>query len=195
MSARDLLERVLGPRAAEFDVEITPPTALTRSRSRHWPAGLLRGTNGVAIASALRHYLKACGCHVTWDDPAPSLPARLPPLRAQVTSPWRYRYHFNFCTFGLHRVLGTGPLGAGDRLDGPARGEPALSVVGTEAIWLRCAGVWPRRRGGARPTPAFFPWTWTGCVHLSHGAPVTDAWVDAHVESGTGSWSASAASG
>jgi alpha-N-acetylglucosaminidase len=186
MSARDLLERVLGPRADEFDIEITDgPDAFEVEAL----AGrvLLRGPNGVAIASALRHYLKACGCHVTWDDPAPSLPARLPPLRAQVTSPWRYRYHFNFCTFGYSTAFWDWARWERE-IDWMALHgvNLPLSVVGHEAIWLRVLTRFGLDDTVARAhigSPAFFPWTWMGCVH-DHGAPVTDAWVDAHVELG-----------
>jgi alpha-N-acetylglucosaminidase len=186
MSARELLERVLGPRADEFDIEITDgPDAFEVEAL----AGrvLLRGPNGVAIASALRHYLKACGCHVTWDDPAPSLPARLPPLRAHVTSPWRYRYHFNFCTFGYSTAFWDWARWERE-IDWMALHgvNLPLSLVGHEAIWLRVLTAFGLGDAAARAhigSPAFFPWTWMGCVH-DHGAPVTDAWVDAHVELG-----------
>jgi alpha-N-acetylglucosaminidase len=187
MSARGLLERVLGPRADEFDVEIIDgPDAFEVEASGG--RVLLRGTNGVAIASALRHYLgRACGCHVTWDDHAPALPDRLPSLSAQVTSPWRYRYHFNFCTFGYSTAFWAWARWERE-IDWMALHgvNLPLSVVGHEAIWLRVLTKFGLDDAAARAhigSPAYFPWTWMGCVH-DHGTPVTDAWVDAHVELG-----------
>jgi alpha-N-acetylglucosaminidase len=187
MSARELLQRVLGPRADEFDVELVEgPDAFEVEASGG--RVLLRGTNGVAIASALRHYLaKACGCHVTWDDPTPSLPERLPSLSAQVTSPWRYRYHFNFCTFGYSTAFWDWARWERE-IDWMALHgvNLPLSVVGHEAIWLRVLAKFGLDDAAARAhigSPAYFPWTWMGCVH-DHGAPVTDAWIDAHVDLG-----------
>jgi alpha-N-acetylglucosaminidase len=185
-AARALLERVLGPRAHEFDVELVEgPDAFEIEASGG--RVLLRGTSGVAIASALRHYLKACGRHVTWDEPAPSLPDRLPALRARVTSPWRYRYHFNFCTFGYSTAFWNWARWERE-IDWMALHgvNLPLSVVGHEAIWLRVLARFGLDDAAARAhvgSPAFFPWTWMGCVH-DHGAPVTDTWVDAHVELG-----------
>ena len=62
---------------------------------------VLRGTSGVAQASALNWYLKySCNCHVSWDSTQLSLPNPLPRIeKVRVGTPYRYRYAFNYCTF------------------------------------------------------------------------------------------------
>jgi alpha-N-acetylglucosaminidase len=70
----------------------------------HDGQNLLRGNNGVALASALHRYLKefchadisyGCGHQLT-------LPGTLPavPQKVRVDSPNKYRYAYNYCTHG-----------------------------------------------------------------------------------------------
>ena len=65
---------------------------------------ILRGNNGVAIASALNRYLKDyCHCDISWNcGNQLVLPEALPqvPAKTRVTSPYRYRYAYNYCTHG-----------------------------------------------------------------------------------------------
>jgi hypothetical protein len=105
MSARELLARVLGPRADEFDIEIIDgPDAFEVEAL----AGrvLLRGTNGIAIASALRlsRHLGRPSAFVAGTAAAAASAGHEPvalPVPLQLL-------HLRL----LHRVLGLGPLGA-----------------------------------------------------------------------------------
>ena len=74
----------------------------TCSRSRAGRTRIvLRGSSGVAIASALNRYLEDfAGVNIS----IPLQPIRLPriarvPARIRVVSPYQYRYFFNYCTF------------------------------------------------------------------------------------------------
>src|SRR3954451_18709150 len=63
---------------------------------------ILRGTTGVAVASALYYYLtEYCHCQVTWNGTNLNLPAVLPEVREKIhkASPYHYRYYLNYCTF------------------------------------------------------------------------------------------------
>ncbi|HEY1790175.1 MAG TPA: alpha-N-acetylglucosaminidase [Verrucomicrobiae bacterium] len=64
---------------------------------------VLRGNNGVSMASALNWYLKYyCHCQVSWCGDQLNLPHPLPAVNDKVrkVSPYKFRYAFNYCTFG-----------------------------------------------------------------------------------------------
>lgn len=63
---------------------------------------VLRGNNGVSVASALNYYLKYYAhCDITWNGTSLKLPKKLPvvPGIVRKVSPYKYRYYFNYCTF------------------------------------------------------------------------------------------------
>lgn len=63
----------------------------------------LRGSSGVALASALNWYLKyKCHVQITWQDAQLQLPSILPPVvpTYRQETPFSYRYYYNVCTFG-----------------------------------------------------------------------------------------------
>ena len=63
---------------------------------------ILRGTSGVAIASALNYYLREYGkCQIDWHSRNINLPGELPRVEKKVVkeTPYIYRYYFNYCTF------------------------------------------------------------------------------------------------
>jgi alpha-N-acetylglucosaminidase len=63
---------------------------------------VLRGSNGVAVASALYYYLNEfCHAQITWNGTNLKLPAVLPKPAVKVhkDSPYEYRYYMNYCTF------------------------------------------------------------------------------------------------
>ena len=63
---------------------------------------ILRGNNGISIASALNYYLKnITKNHISWNGSNLQLPATLPPVKQKIriVSPHQYRYYLNYCTF------------------------------------------------------------------------------------------------
>ena len=63
---------------------------------------ILRGNNGVAVASALYYYLTEYGhCQVTWNGTNLHLPKQLPVVTEKIhkQTPYQYRYYLNYCTF------------------------------------------------------------------------------------------------
>jgi alpha-N-acetylglucosaminidase len=58
---------------------------------------ILRGTNGVAIASALYFYLKEyCHCLVTWNGTNLNVPKQLPVFKEKIHKKTPYRYYLNY---------------------------------------------------------------------------------------------------
>jgi len=62
---------------------------------------VLRGNNGISIASALYHYLNEYAhCQITWNGTNLKLPKILPavPTKVRKVTPYEYRYYLNYCT-------------------------------------------------------------------------------------------------
>ncbi|GAB3412322.1 alpha-N-acetylglucosaminidase [Niabella aquatica] len=102
--AKDLIRRVIGVEADQFIVE-----GMTAKNGKdHFEIDkkgqkvLLRGTSGIAIASAFNHYLKyVAHCQVTWNGSNLNLPAKLPLPQFKIVkkTPYDYRYYLNYCTY------------------------------------------------------------------------------------------------
>ncbi len=63
---------------------------------------VLRGSSGVALASAFYHYLSEYAhCQITWNGTNLKLPATLPAVKGKIKkeTPYDYRYYLNYCTF------------------------------------------------------------------------------------------------
>ncbi|MFI1213827.1 alpha-N-acetylglucosaminidase [Streptomyces sp. NPDC020802] len=191
-AARQLLRRVLGDRSAEFSADVVPGGG-----GPDWyevdagPGGVaLRGSSPVAVASALRWYLRTvCGTQITWDAPAPHLPDRLPRTgtAARTVSPHLHRYHFNVCTFGYTTAFWDWARWE-RHIDWMALHgvTTPLAMTGLEAAWQRALldaglddGTARRFLGG----PAYLPWNWLASLD-GWGGPLPQSWINAHAELG-----------
>src|SRR5205814_3493552 len=103
-AARELIARLLPKQADQFIVEVIPAEngfALFEIESRDGRI-VLRGNNGVAVASALNWYLKYYGhCQVSWGGDNLDLPDPLPvvPEKVRHVTPYAHRVYLNYCTF------------------------------------------------------------------------------------------------
>ena len=104
-AARALVGRITSGRQADFIVNIVPEQRDGKDWFAYYAKDgkiVLEGNNGVSVASALNHYLKEnCGWHLTWCGKQEELPEVLPLPQDKVmrTSPYKYRYYLNYCTF------------------------------------------------------------------------------------------------
>ena len=83
-----LIKRVIPQHAAAFTIEElqTNGKDAFEVESRHGKI-VLRGNNGVAVASALYYYLnRYCHCQITWNGINLKLPKKLPATAAEVVS-------------------------------------------------------------------------------------------------------------
>jgi alpha-N-acetylglucosaminidase len=189
-AAEALIRRVVPDAAHRFRVEALAPEDgrdAFEVESREGDV-VLRGSSGVAIASALKWYLEhAAGIDVS----IPVQPVRLPtaiPLVAEkvrVTTPYRYRYFFNYCTFSYS--MAWWDWGQWERMIdwmGMQGINLPLSATGQEGTWqfvLRDLGFTDEQIGDFLVGPAYLPWGWMGNID-GLGGPLPQRWIDTHVD-------------
>ncbi|HET8649694.1 MAG TPA: alpha-N-acetylglucosaminidase [Gemmatimonadales bacterium] len=184
-----LIRRVVPADARHFTLELIPQTDsldVFEVASRDGKI-LLRGSSGVAIASALGWYLEhVAGVNVPTPLDGPihlnSVPMVTTPVR--ISTPYRYRYFFNYCTFSYsmawwnwddwQRMIDWMAL-KGINLP--------LAVTGQEATWqltLRDLGFSDQQIADFLVGPAYFPWGWMGNID-GLGGPLPQHWIDTHI--------------
>jgi alpha-N-acetylglucosaminidase len=149
---------------------------------------LLRGSSGVAIASALNWYLEQVAGVEVQLPLAPihlASPVPLPAAMVHVTTPYALRYFFNYCTFSYsmawwdwddwQRMI--------DWMALKGINTP-LAVTGQEAVWratLQDMGFSRNQVAAFLVGPAYLPWGWMGNID-GLGGPLPDSWIDSHVD-------------
>jgi alpha-N-acetylglucosaminidase len=187
-AARALIARVVPGHLHNFVVEAIPSAGehdLFEVESR---GGLivLRGSTGVAIASALNWYLEHVA-GVTISLPLkPVTLASLPAVEARVriTTPYTTRYFFNYCTFS-YSMAWWNWADWQRMIDWMAlKGiNTPLAVTGQEAVWratLHELGFTKSQIAGFIVGPAYLPWGWMGNID-GLGGPLPDSWIDSHI--------------
>ena len=102
-ASSQLIARILPNHASQFSIEIDS------SAKEDWfeivskgDKIVLRGNNGVSVASALYYYLNnVTHCQITWNGNNLNLPKKLPAVSKLIhkKTPYEYRYYLNYCTF------------------------------------------------------------------------------------------------
>lgn len=151
---------------------------------------LLKGNNGVSLASALNWYLKyECNAHFSWTGDQLDLPKKLPFPKETFRKviPTKHRVHFNYCTISY-----TASWWDWERwereIDFLAMNgvNTPLSVVGLEGVWyhsLLKSGFTDEEAREFLVGPAYFAWQWMTNIQ-SHGGPLPKSWIDSHIKLG-----------
>lgn len=147
---------------------------------------ILRGSNGVSIASALNYYLKNyCHCLITWNGVNLNMPAVLPVLKEKIhkATPYQYRYYLNYCTFNYSMSWWDWERWQRE-IDWMALNgiNMPLAVTGEEAIWqklYRQMGFTETELDKFFSGPAYFSWFWMGNIDAWGGA-LPQHWKDTH---------------
>jgi alpha-N-acetylglucosaminidase len=188
-AARSLIARVVPGRGGDFTVAAIPDSAgldvfEVRQDGRRVA---LRGSSGVAIASALNWYLQqVAGVNVDLPVAPMTLSAPLPRVAhpMHVATHYRLRYFFNYCTFSYsmawwnwddwQRMI--------DWLALKGVNAP-LAVTGEEGVWrqvLSDVGFSRPQIGDFLVGPAYLPWGWMANID-GLGGPLPDSWIDSHI--------------
>ena len=189
-AAAALVARVVPGHAQRFTLAAIPDSAgldVFEVESRNNRI-VLRGSSGVAIASALNWYLEhVAGVEVTIPLRPIHLVAPLPVVAAKVhvVTPFRVRYFFNYCTFSYsmawwdwaewQRMI--------DWMALKGINTP-LAATGQEGTWrlvLRDLGFSDKLIADFLVGPAYLPWGWMGNID-GLGGPLPARWIDDHVQ-------------
>ncbi|HWK04263.1 MAG TPA: alpha-N-acetylglucosaminidase [Puia sp.] len=200
------LQRIVGEKAGRFEIgyiapekgkdvfEVESSGGSGKDAGKAGGAGssggagkiLLRGSNGVSVASALNYYLKEyCHCLITWNGTNLRLPAALPRVGKKVhkTTPYQYRYYLNYCTFNYSMAWWDWARWQRE-IDWMALNgiNMPLALTGEEAIWqevYRSLGFSTEELDRFFSGPAYFSWLWMGNID-AWGGPLPAHWKDSH---------------
>ncbi|MBN2327937.1 MAG: alpha-N-acetylglucosaminidase [Candidatus Omnitrophica bacterium] len=149
---------------------------------------VLRGNNGVSLCSAFYWYLKEyCHANISWNGMQIDLPNALPevPHKIRRTSPYRYRYFFNYCCFGYSLAWWDWEQWE-FIIDWMAMNgvNMPLAVTGQEATWrtvMQTLGLGEDSIQDFFAGPPYLPFQWMGCLD-GWGGPLPQSWIDQHAE-------------
>ncbi|MFY8165268.1 MAG: alpha-N-acetylglucosaminidase TIM-barrel domain-containing protein, partial [Sediminibacterium sp.] len=145
---------------------------------------ILRGNNGLSIASALNYYLKNY-CHVlySWNEFDIELPAQLPQVTSKVRriTPYQYRYYLNYCTFNYSMSWWKWDRWQ-QEIDWMCLNgiNMPLAITGEEAIWRKLylsMGFSDVELNNFFTGPAYFSWFWMGNID-GWGGPLPLTWMN-----------------
>lgn len=187
-AGRALIRRVVPAHAKHFEVaELTSASGKDEFEIENIDGKvLLRGTSGVAVASALYHYLtEYAHCQITWNGTNLALPAQLPAVPAKVRKQtvYQYRYNLNYCTFNYSMSWWDWDRWQNE-IDWMALHgiNMPLAITGEEYIWLQVykdMGFSEEDLKDFFSGPAYFGWFWMGNLD-GWGGPLPLSWMESH---------------
>jgi len=189
-SSRQLVQRVIPQRAGAFVIEALSADTGRNSFELESRGSriVLRGNNGVAIASALYYYLtEYCHCQSTWNGSNLRLPVSLPRITGKIrrSSPYQYRYYLNYCTFNYSMSWWDWDRWQ-QEIDWMALHgiNMPLAITGEEYTWYRVyhkMGFTDEELKDFFSGPAYFAWFWMGNLD-GWGGPLPMHWMESQKE-------------
>jgi alpha-N-acetylglucosaminidase len=187
-AAQALLKRTLPSHAHAFKVEALPAEQGKDvfELEAQGDKIILRGSSGVAIASALYHYLtEYAHCQITWNGTNLKLPQPLPKPATKIrqSTPYEYRYYLNYCTFNYSMSWWDWPRWEKE-IDWMALHgiNLPLAITGEEYTWYevyREMGFTDAELQSFFSGPSYFAWFWMGNLD-AWGGPLPLSWMKSH---------------
>lgn len=185
----EFIQRVLPGYASWFDVEFIPKDADDKDVFEIESINgkiVLRGNNGISVASALNYYLKNYAhCSITWNGTNLNLPHPLPEVTVKIQhkSPYKYRYYLNYCTFNYSMSWWNWERWQKE-IDWMALNgiNMPLAVTGQNSVWKRVYksfGLTDKDLESFFSGPAYFNWFWMGNLD-GWGGPLPQSFMDGH---------------
>ena len=190
-AVKGLIDRVTSGRSADFIVRLLPERADSLDYFEFSAENgkiVLGGNNGVSIASALGQYLRDfCGFHLSWCGSNTVLPDSLPLPEEKVTktSPYKWRYYLNYCTFNYSMSWWDFDRWQKE-IDWMALNgiNMPLAITGQNSIWRRVyhkLGLTDKDLESFFSGPAYFNWFWMGNLDGWEG-PLPQSFMEKHEE-------------
>ena len=187
-AAKALLQRTVPKHAAQFVIESLPAQNnkdVFEIESRNNKI-VLRGNNGVAVASALYFYLNEyCHAQITWNGSNLNLPKTLPVVKGTIhkNTPYEYRYYLNYCTFNYSMSWWDWPRWEKE-IDWMALHSinMPLAITGEEYTWYlvyKEMGFTDDDLKDFFCGPSYFSWFWMGNLD-GWGGPLPLNWMKDH---------------
>src|SRR5664279_1998482 len=184
-----LINRVIPGQASSFvveDLQTDEKADVFEIESRKDKI-VLRGNNGVAVASALYYYLTHfCHCHITWNGTNLHFPKPLPRISKKIhqTSPYKYRYYLNYCTFNYSMSWWNWKRWEKE-IDWMALHgiNMPLAITGEEFTWYTVykeMGFSDQDLQSFFSGPAYFSWFWMGNLD-GWGGPLPVSWMKSNM--------------
>ncbi|WP_163936639.1 alpha-N-acetylglucosaminidase [Paraferrimonas sp. SM1919] len=188
LAAAALINRVTPSIAGQFILEEISAEGKKDVYELEWKTGqiILRGNNGVSLASAYNHYLaEVVGVHYSLWGEQMNLPKELPSFEGVIrnVNQRQYRHFFNYCTFNYtaswwdwaewQRTI--------DFLAMNGVNMP-LSIVGVEAVWYHTMidlGLSDLQAREFLSSPVYLNWQWMSNLEGT-GGPLPKSWIDSH---------------
>ncbi|MBE6216125.1 MAG: alpha-N-acetylglucosaminidase [Bacteroidales bacterium] len=186
----DLIGRVVPEHAAYFKVEYVAPENGNDVYELESRGGkiILRGNNGVSVASALNHYLeKYAHCEYSWNASNLDIPSPMPKVEKKVrkVTPYKYRHYFNYCTFNYTASWWDWERWQKEIDYMALHGiNMPLAMTGQNAVWdrvYRKLGFTDEDMDKFFTGPAYFMWFWAGNID-AWGGPLPQSWKESHEE-------------
>jgi alpha-N-acetylglucosaminidase len=187
-ASKALIQRILPKHASHFIVESVAAENGKDIFEVEGRAGkiVLRGNNGLSVASALYHYLtEYAHCQITWNGTNLNLPASLPIVKEKVhkATPYTYRYYLNYCTFN-YSMSWWGWERWQKEIDWMALHgiNMPLAITGEEYTWYvvyKEMGFSDEELKDFFSGPAYFGWFWMGNLD-AWGGPLPLSWMKSH---------------
>ena len=190
-ASNELIKRVIGAKASNFIIEEITTGADNKDFFEIDKRGnkvVVRGTNGVAIASGFNYYLRhIANCQVTWNGSNLNLPDPLPLPTQKIVknTPYDYRYYLNFCTFNYSMSWWDWARWEKE-IDWMAMNgiNMPLSVTGLNETLYKLytsMGMKEEDLHDFFSGPAYFAWFWMGTLD-GWGGPLPRAIMKGHAE-------------
>ncbi|HEX6428869.1 MAG TPA: alpha-N-acetylglucosaminidase, partial [Niastella sp.] len=184
------VQRIVKDRSSSFIIEAIPQQNgkdVFELESRKGKI-VLRGNNGLSVASALNYYLQQyCNCHISWNGTNLHLPSPLPLVTKKVhkVTPYKYRYYLNYCTFQYSMAWWDWERWQ-QEIDWMALNgiNMPLALTGEESIWQQVykkMGFTDNELADFFTGPAYFSWLWMGNIDGWNG-PLPQHWMDRQKE-------------
>lgn len=149
---------------------------------------VLRGNNGISVASALNHYLNEYAhCQYGWNASHMQLPDPLPEVKQKVrkVTPYVYRHYFNYCTFSYTAAWWDWERWQKEIDYMALHGvNMPLAMTGQNAVWdrvYRSMGFTDEDMDRFFTGPGYFMWFWAGNIDGWCG-PLPKSWMESHEE-------------